>query len=393
MVQYQVQDPSGGMHIIEGPEGASPDDIVSQAQNLIPHEKPETGLFGQELKKGNTSASEGFKQDVEGPGLRDVSVPDAMAVEGAASLGKLGLGLAAKGVGAALDAIPATENVIPTIRRIANNQTLKNMGGSFSQIRQMAKGRGGREALDQAGEFARDSGLSDVFSTGVGREKQLEALKDASGKLIGATRDEAGKAPPGIIDKIVSSPKIDKYLGEGSASSKIGGVDKALADIREVGGSEPTHSSLADAATFINKEAAGNKMYQPVTAETEVANLLSQENDANIAQSAGSDKAQKYVQALEDQTKLHPLEHLQEHGELREASSRGGGVGAKLVQEIADSFGYRMSAKMAGAIHDALSGRTGLENIAGTAGKAGSKLTPAAINEAISRYLKNERTP
>lgn len=36
MVHYQVKDPQGKLHIIDGPEGATPDEILAQAQKLIP---------------------------------------------------------------------------------------------------------------------------------------------------------------------------------------------------------------------------------------------------------------------------------------------------------------------------------------------------------------------
>lgn len=318
------------------------------------------------------------------PGLLDVSIPDAQFAQGAAQLGGLGARLAAKPVGALLDAIPATENMVPTVGRIANNQTLKGYGGTMGQLRQMAEGRGGREALDEAAQFSRDKGLSDVWSTNIGREKNLEGLLESSGEKIGALRNEAGAADKGIINRVISNPKIDKYLGEGSASKELGGVDTALNDIKEIGGSDPTHSSLAEAATYINKNAAGNKLYQPVNAETDVANILSRENNADIAQKLGSDKAQQYVEALGDQTKLHPLKHLQDRGELREMGGRGG-LGVRAVQAIADSFGYRLSAKGAALLHDLLAGRGLLEEGPGIAAKSTGKMVPASISDWVSR--------
>lgn len=40
---YQVQDPQGQVHEIDGPDGASPDEIIKQAQSLIP-KAPETSM-------------------------------------------------------------------------------------------------------------------------------------------------------------------------------------------------------------------------------------------------------------------------------------------------------------------------------------------------------------
>jgi hypothetical protein len=326
-----------------------------------------------------------------GEALQTVGAGMGLA-EAPGSIYDIGKGIAAlpaKLGGAVADAIPTTENLTPSIERIANNQTLKSLGGTMGQLGQMAKGRGGREALDAAASYARDNGLSDVFSTGIGREKALDALLEKSGKTVGALRNEAGPASPDIIKKIVSNPAIDKYLGSGSASKELGGVDTALNDIKEIGGPNPTHASLADAATTINKAAAGNKLYQPVNAETDVANILSRENDTDIAQKLGSEKAKQYVDALGDQSKLHPLEHLQNRGELREAGGRGG-LGTRVIQEAADRGGYRMTAKAAAALHDMLKG----ENLAGNlkgAVTGVAKLTPAALSDAVSKYLMKQR--
>lgn len=329
---------------------------------------------------------QGVEKEKYGPGLQDATVSDALTAQGVAGLGKLGVGAMARGVGAALDAIPATENIAPTIERIANNQTLKSMGGTMGQLKQMEEGRGGRDVLDRAAEFAREKGLSDVFSTGIGREKALQGLMKQSGETVGNLRKEAGAAPSDIVNKIVENPKMNKYLGEGSASRELPGVDMALKDIKEIGGTQPTHASLANAATYINENAAGNKLYQPVNAETDVANILSRENNAGIAQSLGSDKAKQYVDALSEQEKLHPLEHLQQRGELRSAGGRGG-LGTRIVQEVADRFGYRLTAKAAAAIHDALTSAPDI----GKGIASAAKVAPAGINEAISQYLLNER--
>lgn len=334
---------------------------------------------------GTTPPDVAMKQDMYGPGLQDATVNDGMMWDGiteAPFLAKNVAGIAAKGVGAALDAIPATENFLPTIQRVANNQTLKSFGGSQGQLRQMAAGRGGRQALDDAAQFARDKGLADVWSTSIGREKQLEALKDASGSKIGALRQEAGAAPSDTINQVVKSPKIDPYLGNGSSGRELGGVDRALNDIKEIGGDNPTHASLADAATHINKNAAGAKLYQPVNAETDVANILSNLNNQGIAQSLGSDKAKQYIEALSDQQKLHPLEHLQERGEMRQAGGRGalGGVG----QEIKDRFGYRSAAKTMSNLHDALKGGP-LSDYVARAGQSGIRVSPA-----MAAYIKSK---
>lgn len=273
----------------------------------------------------------------------------------ALSLGELGL----KGLGKALNAIPVTENIIPTLERTANNQTLKGFGGTMGQLKQM-EASGGREGLDAAARYAREKGLSDVFTTDLGRENTLKGLLKQSGQTVGALRKEAGPVPnpKQLISQLIDNPKanMDQYLGSGMASGQLPMAEQAINDIQRIGGPNPTHADLANAASYINKEAAGSKLYQPVNAATDVANALSDINNQGIAQTLGSGKALQYVNALEEQQKLHPLEHLQARGELRQMGGRGG-IGLQLFQKFADEIGYRASAKTIAALHDAMVSR------------------------------------
>ena len=64
-MQYQVQDPNGNIHIIEGPDGATPEQIMAQAQQIIPSSAQET--------------TEQFAARTEGPGIQDATVSDFLA--------------------------------------------------------------------------------------------------------------------------------------------------------------------------------------------------------------------------------------------------------------------------------------------------------------------------
>ena len=464
---------------------------------------PEKGMFGQTIDKPGPSglgwdiaagkqmnipdprSTAEFERSAEYPNAKmtDPSIQDAMAVQGAAGLGKLGVGLAGKAAGTVLnDVIPAaskiptlgavipnTENLVPTVGRIADNQTLKSLGGTMGQIKAMGEGRGGREALDKAAKYARDKGLADVFSTDIGRDKQLADLLKSTGKTVGDFRAEAGAAQPGILDTVeadvmkkygpkalksgeapavkktmdfvrneagqapelpVMDPKtmtgkpqaifayndpplnaggspVSKYQVFGNpndpAMKAIGhGTQKTLAELKEAGipvigrtarsvgkwepldlAPAPTHAGLAKSATDINEFAAGNRIYQPINAETDVANALSRENNAGIVQSLGSNKGKQYLGSLEEQSQLHPLEHLQKRGELREVAGRGGGF-SSIPQKIADAMGYRITAKTAGAIHDLLVGE-GLPKAVQQAVPSASKMVPSALQDFLEK--------
>jgi len=51
MTQYQVKDPSGNLHIIDGPDGATQDEIMAQAQKLIPQTPDWGGIVKQALNE------------------------------------------------------------------------------------------------------------------------------------------------------------------------------------------------------------------------------------------------------------------------------------------------------------------------------------------------------
>lgn len=293
------------------------------------------------------------------------------------------MGLGLKGIGAGLDAMPTTENIVPSLEMHANNQVLKGFGGSMGQLKQMEEGFGGRAALDEAARVSRENNLSDIFTTALGRKKQLESLIQSVGKKVGALREESGPAGQQneVINQVIDNPKskMDEYLGQGIASKQLPMADLAIEDIKRIGGPNPTHADLSKASTYINQTAAGEKLYQPINAATNVANALSDVNNQGIVQTLGADKGLQYLDALKKEQSLYPLEHLQNKGELRAAGGRGG-MGMQMIQRIADEFGYRVSAKALGVVHDALVGK-------------GIPITKASVLSGINALNQQQQQP
>ncbi len=432
---------------------------------------PEIGLFGQPLGSDTTSqhgwditAGKPIPMAPESevrnePGLQDVSVPDALAIQGAAGLAKgaAGLGgkLLARGAGEVLP-----ENLVETVGRVSDNQMLKSTGGSMGQIRQV-----GPEAARAAAKVGREAGLGDILSNEIGREKALANLDRTTGQKIGALRQEAGNAPVGIPEKIAAHLE-SKYGTGGVYSGEAGGLKKALADVERVGsqtkplpvieqplktgephalfdyndpitgkssykvygdpaltgikttgnlpldqlgnikvvgkttkaaelgqepldlpGAPPTHAGYANAATYLNKYATGEKLKQPVNAATDVANALSRENNAGIVQTLGSDKGQEYLKALSDEKAYKVLEQFFNRGELREMAGRGGvrGLVQQAIQSLANKGGYRAVSKMTNLLHDAMTSPVDLAGTASQAVTSGSKMVPAALNDFLSQ--------
>lgn len=157
----------------------------------------------------------------------------------------------------------------------------------------------------------------------------------------------------------------------------------------------PTHAGYAKGATFLNDFATGNKLAQPVNAATDVANTLSRENNAGIVQSLGSDKGKKYLEALSNERAYKQLEQFFTRGELRDMAGRGGGKNMiqQMIQGLADKGGYRLTSKIADAIHKAMTQKTSLSGITNAAGTALKGVAPKVLggkDKEIADYLRKQ---
>jgi len=349
------------------PEGYQLDSPSNTVQGNVPAgykldntESPAFDPMAVEKESGNTYPN---------ARMTDVSIPDAMAVQGIGGLAKTGAGLAARGVGAALDAMPLTENLTQTVGDTADDMLLKGIGTSAGQVKQVD----GIEAARDAAQVGRRAGLDDIFTTDIGRKAALQNTLSTEGKQIGDLRAAAGKPSPSMLDQVGASLKA-KYnpVNPDVLSSQAPQVDLSLNRIKNVAGSDPTHASIAEGITDLNNYATGEKVRQPVNAMTDVANKASAANNAEIAQSLGSDKAASYLDALHNETGAFHLKPMLERGFNREAVSRGGGknILQSLIQKVADNGGYRAASKGLDAVHGALTETPDLSTLGPNALKA-----------------------
>jgi hypothetical protein len=225
--------------------------------------------------------------------------------------------------------------------------------------------------------------MGDVFSTEIGREKALANLDKTTGSAIGGFRQEAGTAPKDLLDKAITS--VSPKYASGVHAGERGALDKAIETVKGIVGENPTHADYAKAATALNDYATANKIYQPVTAATDLANAISRENNAGIGQSLGADKAAAYLKSLSDEKAYKTLEPFFQRGELREMAGRGGvrGVVQQVIQSLANKGGYRVSAKFMDALHDAMTAPMDLETVREAASTAG-KTIPLEIADYVN---------
>lgn len=303
------------------------------------------------------------------PGLQDVSVPDAMMIQGVGGLTKAGAGLAMKGVGAGLDALPLTENIVPTIENTSNDLLLKGLGTRGMQI----KGMGGLEKARDAADVAREAGMDKVFSTEIGRREALQDLIAKHGKEIGNLRQQAGTASPDIFNQVEQN-LMAKYNPANAdvLSSQAPQIGKSINYVRNTAGEVPTNAGIAKGITGLNEYATGAKQLQPINAMTDVANQMSAANNAEIAQKLGSDKALDYIKALHNESGGFKLTQPFERGAERMAVGSGQGQGTlmSLLQKVKDAGGYRAASKGLNALHEGLAGPVNLSNVPPSALKA-----------------------
>jgi hypothetical protein len=118
MVHYSVKDPHGVEHIIDGPEGATPDEVIAQAQKIIPQQQqssqPESHNTGlQKVANGISTVMQNIDQPGRMFGIKQPEVNDLyMGATADPVLDRWGNSateyLGKKGIPGAVAAIPGT---------------------------------------------------------------------------------------------------------------------------------------------------------------------------------------------------------------------------------------------------------------------------------------------
>lgn len=316
--------------------------------------------------------------------MTDTSIPDLMAVQGATGLAKAGAGLAARGIGAGLEALPFTKNLVPTMEDASNDLLLRSLGTRSGQVRNLADSAipgSGLQAARDAASLGRQAGVGDIFSTQKGRLESLGNLIEQHGQKIGQLRQEAGAANPNIYEQVAQdvSQKYNPYNRD-LLSGQAPKIDKALNLVQNASGdASPTHAGVSKGLTELNDFIRGESQRRPVGAMADVAQKLGAENNAQIAQSLGSDKAQQYLDALHNESGAFHLKPLMERGAERQSvGAMGGGGPLSLLHKGVNNVVFRAGSKGLDALHSALASSPDLSN-----------LPPAAAKVLLS-YLSEE---
>src|SRR3990167_1848103 len=230
MDRYRVKDPQGVQHVIEGPEGATPDQVLAQAQALIPSQPPaQEGISPQ-------SASRQIAWDIANKmlpwnRLREATFGKAgeAVAEAGGRLGQPEIG-AAVGTGVQMipdflaSLSPAKTEGVPALRRGAESFGRRALGYNKGLIK-----RGG--GVEEANRVARQMLDEGVITAGASPATMLERAEDlaqTSGQRIGETLKSVGQpaTTTGALKR-----EISRQLSPG----RRGGVyDKARATLKEI---------------------------------------------------------------------------------------------------------------------------------------------------------------
>jgi hypothetical protein len=240
------------------------------------------------------------------------------------------------------------ENATMRAQRLAQQQALKAMEGTRGQIMQI-----GPEAARDLGQFALNKGIVSPLKGEIGMERALNKLEQEAGSQIGASRtaaDLAGGAPdPSVLMQNIKAT-LEKKYGTGMRVGERGALKNALSEVEKIG--KPSFVANAQKATEMNQYAKGlHQINQPSGALTDVANILSRENNAAIAKALTPEQLSAYKTALSDYGSIETLQEFFLKKESRELAGRGGGI----IRGVKDAFGHKTAALAADKVAGLLS--------------------------------------
>lgn len=198
------------------------------------------------------------------------------------------------------------------------------------------------------------------------RAKELELTGGAKNTLAKADKMSEGTGADinqmrHVGDQLHAAPTMDemndaihKHLGDKYTSGLGAGeqteFNRALEDVNKA---KPTTSSLSDKATEMNNWAKNEKsLLRPSGAASDVANVVSGQNDANLVHALGAEQGKTYLDTLAKHSDLETMKQMLKEKRARElgASQAPGSLPAKALHAAQDRFGYRMTASSLGKV-------------------------------------------
>jgi len=213
---------------------------------------PQTGMFGQTLKPGTTAPATAFQQDVQGPGLQDATIPDGLALYGAAGIAKTGASIAAAGASAAKNGIASIFEAPESLKSAGiTARTLENMAPGnqnpadyTAAVEKQLQGNGAlgntaKETWDKMNTLkdAAGLGVQSAFSAIKNSASPSALMADAQSALQPLV-DEWTKRASGLVPDMSAAKPFEEYANAlGKIAQSQGGkltldnIDQALKEV------------------------------------------------------------------------------------------------------------------------------------------------------------------
>ncbi len=301
-MQYNVQDPQGNNRVIEGPDGASDEEIIAQAKNLFGHSggmpadtgsldpirraianaslnkpQPIPGAQNPVPYSGPSTPQNGYNEDIKYGNANDATVGDAAniyslyktpeAVQGLYSLGKAGVSKAAAFLSSLKEAPAIADSLVPTETAMESGQTIKNALETGNASR-------GATATAQYNSIPKDLKLP-LKTTQDTADSVINAVKELpksfqSNKIVAIAGDlqDMEHATVGTIQSMNSTLKDIAYNGEGVEKVYAAQLSKALQTDLETFGK----SSVLSQEPTLEANALRNKWFSAAKEQNNMTN-------------------------------------------------------------------------------------------------------------------------
>lgn len=244
------------------------------------------------------------------------------------------------------------ESIADYIQEKSQMMANQQLGATPLQARQV-----GHEAMRAIGQYALDN---DIVSPAKGlrgmRARNAELLNKA-GKGLDALRNKADalrnplETPVDVLQG--AHAKLDPKYARGAYSGQAGQYAKAIEDLEDA---KPTFSGMSEAATKLNKAAnEAARLKQPHGPFTDVANTISEINNARIKQLLGPEEGAQYEHLLKEYGVNKKIQQMLERKSAGEVKRLGpGSFSSNMIQKGLDEVGYKVGASAANKLSTAV---------------------------------------